>query len=78
MTFTDDDLKRLKEGISKGSIPICDNGFLLALLARLEAAEHFIDKTTDTYPHTKDSDVYRVWRKASGKAGDSADGGAGK
>jgi hypothetical protein len=76
MTFTDDDLKRLKER------PWCahekhaprDCGVLAsilesdlpALLARLEESEHFVTKAVDSYPHLKDSDVYQRWMKSCG------------
>lgn len=67
MTFTDDDLKRLKE--------FGENEFLVeseyqeihqllpALLTRLEAAEKFLEGYSDL----KDDQTYEAWRKAAGK-----------
>ena len=66
MTFTDDDLKRLKEmvlnceafyGMNQPPIPLR----LSTLLARLEAAEKALDHNVPTDPD------YIAWRKAAGK-----------
>jgi hypothetical protein len=72
VTFTDDDLKRLKEMLNKCD---CDSGHQTptvgshvlqkAVLARLEAAENLIalDKRYwEMYPTH-----YEAWRKAAGK-----------
>lgn len=62
MPFTDEDLKRLKDGLdNKISISLSDAQFK-ALLARLEAAE-------DVASHVTDCPLVFIerWRKAAGK-----------
>ncbi len=68
MTFTDDDLKRLKHYVNHPDDPpdIISIDYR-ALLARLEESEHFVTKAVDSYPHLKDSDVYRKWRESCGR-----------
>lgn len=68
MTFSDDDLKRLKHIlIEDKKLGTLDQGVfideLLALLARLEAAERFLEGYSDL----KDDPTYEAWRKAAGK-----------
>ena len=68
MTFTDDDLKRLKE---RADFHRFDTNGLMsreifdALLARLEAAEKVIKKY-HTWEDWDDS-AYKAWRKAAGR-----------
>jgi hypothetical protein len=74
MTFTDDDLKRVKGEIPKG---MAGYGFddmdtftmedLQALIARLEAAEAVIRVTDEHGFNDRAFDVYETWRKAAGK-----------
>lgn len=65
MTFTDDDLKRLKSQLALEISPdedvLINNGEVDALLARLEAAERCIN------PANCYAVDYEAWRKASGK-----------
>ncbi len=58
MTFTDDDLKRLKKTWCGMNIPMDK---MQALLARLESAEKCVDACGCFTPE------YEVWRKACGK-----------
>ena len=70
--FTDDDLKRLKEGI-KAAIPMKPIGMYIvemeALLTRLEAAER-VCNTLLLVRDAASEEIqkhYRVWRRAAGK-----------
>lgn len=78
MTFTDDDLKRLKEHIRLGVDPRLQIEGYEALLARLEASEnanvraqHLLDRVDwkSGLPGEIDNlvDALKVWRKACGK-----------
>lgn len=77
MTFTDDDLKRLKEDVQVFErlevSPFSSKEAIAALLARLEAAERIVNrmcvhagpwrgKLDDCF-----KDDVKAWRKASGK-----------
>ncbi len=77
MTFTDDDLKRLKELMfTEFEIEDIDAQNILNLLARLEAAERAIfslqiirgcclmDKT---HFHGDEDSLVKAWRKSAGK-----------
>lgn len=71
MTFTDDDLKRLKEHL-EGSCYVTTEWFdarklMPALLARLEAAEVCI---SNGLLSPIDESTYNAWLRASGKAGE--------
>jgi hypothetical protein len=82
MPFTDDDLKRLKEDMSRPFWAISQDN-VKALLARLEAAEAMIEYTHDdedcpkTFTAIPEKDrkpcqcgldeKYEAWRKACGK-----------
>jgi hypothetical protein len=61
-TFTDEDLKRLKEWAKDGWSPNIE-----ALLARLEAAEMVIKKSWQVRDTVNLEDERQVWRKAAGK-----------
>jgi hypothetical protein len=74
MTFTDDDLKRLKEDLQERKddhyelAGRLDIESMEALLARLEAAEILIEAFMDREgmgPFWKEE--YEAWRKAAGK-----------
>jgi len=71
MTFTDDDLKRLKEDLKQYSphVPLSTaNGH--ALVARLKAAEKVIGTQADHICHGEDCsgcEAWESWRKAAGK-----------
>lgn len=69
MAFTDDDLKRFREQeISRSPHLASDKENLIkALLARLEAAERFIEKEVKAYPHIQRGNIYIAWLKASGR-----------
>ncbi len=77
MTFTDDDLKRLKEyGECKADFFFCENASLDSLLARLETAEVAVQEaqlfilggTAGGDIHWESfQDAYKVWCKAAGK-----------
>lgn len=61
MTFTDDDLKRLKE-----RNPLQMKGAeILYLLARLEAAEKCLEAANQE--GGIDSNLFKAWHKAAGK-----------
>lgn len=64
MAFTDDDLKRLKEETKGDEEP---PWYLEALLARLEAAERCILRTTQDEEGLIESEDYTAWRQAAGK-----------
>lgn len=69
MSFTDDDLKRLKEGIRTGNFDFTEAllpGQMQALLARLEAAENWALALLGT-DITKARQDEEAWRKACGK-----------
>lgn len=81
-TFTDDDLKRLKMNIIEPSLAMAtDNEFkpstnfsemILALLARLEAAEKFRQLVIENFRSRMPKelvDADDAWHKASGKVG---------
>lgn len=65
MSFTYEDLKRLKElfKVTGGE----DNGVLPALIARLEAAELTVETWVNLMPQLENTAVYKDWRKAAGK-----------
>lgn len=73
MNFTNDDLKRLKEGLCVKEL--CDGCItchtVKALLARLEAAEDLLESLLTIIPHDERSasmdDQEYAWRKAVGK-----------
>jgi hypothetical protein len=69
MTFSDEDLKRLKEEVSLGDVSHTSPNELASLLARLEAAEvcaKLLDlKGSDEFTFA-DEDAVRAWRKAAG------------
>lgn len=80
MTFTDDDLKQVKEYCEvrrdlSHDVPVHpDIAFLgesvLALVARLEAAEHLVEHLhgPSAAPCCQIAeDLYQAWRKAAGK-----------
>jgi hypothetical protein len=66
VTFTDDDLKRYKNHDYSLPQQASWNDAIDALLARLEAAEHFINTNFMT-TEWKDQPCYKAWRKACGK-----------
>jgi hypothetical protein len=66
MKFTDDDLKQLKELVADKSmwpVELKSPKVFIALLARLESAEKFLDGYSDL----KDDPTYEAWRKTAGK-----------
>jgi len=65
MTFTDDDLKRLKEGLNGKPESVIDfeSGWLTALLHRLECAERLI-WSLDPHEGVIDKDFVRESRRA--------------
>jgi len=76
MSFTDEEIKKLKDEIERANMPLRD-AWLVALLARLEAAEAVIESADGQCPHTwTDHDLgpcevalaMKVWRKAAGKS----------
>lgn len=74
MTFSDHDLKRLKEDIARfketGAHPFSIQGPQLdALIARLEAAEAIVDRC-ECKPHRQSlgCEGYLTWRKRAGKS----------
>jgi hypothetical protein len=66
MTFTDDDLKRLKDSLSyvQGYSIVKDVWKLPALLARLKAAEFYIERQRADNGYLE---ALKAWRKAAGK-----------
>jgi hypothetical protein len=69
MTFTDDDLKRLKEQrviVHEGIHVAVKKVELQALLARLEAAERVIAKHFELM-NISTFEELQAWRKAAGK-----------
>lgn len=73
--FTDEDLKRLKKAVAEQppfweDIILTEDGgerfYLQALIARLEAAEEFINKSFMPVEY-EDYPDYKEWRKAAGK-----------
>ena len=75
MSFTDSDLKRLKDCIDKGDdldwMYTIHDGFtddkLKALLARLETAEAFCSGVIDNYATVDLDGLAEAWLTASGK-----------
>lgn len=70
MTFTDEELKRLKEEIASDFPRMGTPSYMLPLLRRLEAAEKLLppEALEDCgEPRCTDCAVYRPWRKAAGK-----------
>jgi hypothetical protein len=70
MTFSDDDLKRLKEVANKEGMTVIGMDDCNALLARLEAAERCLTPTTDYCMQCYCADCEsnrKAWRKAWGK-----------
>ena len=73
MTFTDDDLKKLKKEFADWNFPRVDNNVMEALLARLEAAEKVCKFISDkSYLELPDNakrlaTLELAWRKAAGK-----------
>ena len=66
--FTDDDLMRLEASEGQhGPHSQYEKGFLMALIARLEAAEVLIAVIENCDPSFQDTPVYEAWRKAAGK-----------
>jgi hypothetical protein len=71
MSFSDNDLKRLKERIEHADAPPKSNGVglttvqLEALLARLEAAERYADRFEPI--DDEDIELLQAWRSAAGK-----------
>lgn len=65
MIFSDDDLKRLKEG----KLPIQAGQKFAALLARLEAAEKALNRAERHHNafHCVFDEHYKAWRKACGR-----------
>lgn len=67
MTFTDEDLKRLKDHANEKYWRFyCDSKVVNPLLARLEAAEEYIDHLQQC-DGCNDEIAYKIWRKACGK-----------
>jgi hypothetical protein len=77
MSFTDDDLKRLKRYVKNGSVECISFEDVEALLARLEAAEAVCKASSEVVrPRERIGDAPRelkilnaleAWRKAAGK-----------
>ena len=70
MTLTDEDLKRLKEGANDFPNERFIKGHdVLALIARLEAAEEFAEEARAhcKYDCNECGKVRDAWRKAAGK-----------
>jgi hypothetical protein len=71
MTFSDDDLKRLKERITnpKHDHTISNNLKIPALLARLEAAEEMAEhiKSNECCGCDEGIKLYETWCKKAGK-----------
>lgn len=73
MTFTDDDLKRLKDSIKLSLDSHEYEPELAVLVTRLEAAEAFVESATRVYPWLKETIAgaigqhYEASRKAAGK-----------
>lgn len=65
-TFTDEDLKRLKEQYSIAGIESVENK-LPALLARLEAAEKHMERHEMGCRRRGRCSYYEAWRQVSGK-----------
>jgi hypothetical protein len=61
MSFTDDDLKRLEEDLEGEDYQVVDRQIVLALLARLEAAEDFIEAVS-YYSVAADDELLNCWR----------------
>lgn len=66
-TFSDEDLKQLKEKVNKPGSCMLRNEPMQALLARLEAAELYCEDSTIGNQWLKHIESYKAWRKACGK-----------
>ncbi len=68
--LSDDDLKRLKGRMKDADVPA---SHVKLLLARLEAAEKFVESSTGAYPWLKETIAgttgqrFDEWRKACGR-----------
>jgi hypothetical protein len=70
MSFTDEDLKELKEYIEEAGDSCDIRGYQVnALLARLEAAErmYLIIESKMSIPEKQQEHIIEAWRKACGK-----------
>jgi hypothetical protein len=65
-SFTDDELRVLKEMCKNGNFPI-EGQSLLPLLARLEAAEKVCEEYVKPEIESDIQSAYVEWRKAAGK-----------
>lgn len=64
--FSDEDLKRLKEVITYANFPSVAACELKDLLARLEAAERYIELKSDG-KHEESIGAYKAWWRSAGK-----------
>ena len=64
MSFTDDDLKQLKERLTRWDTTN-DRDTIEAILARLEAAENFVKAVMQDDPSYGDMPEWRAWRNAT-------------
>lgn len=64
MTFSDEDLKQLKERLTNE--PSFDNYLLVPLLARLDAAEVIVHNHIKDEGQSNGCDAVKAWRKACG------------
>ena len=67
MTFTDDQVQSLKSNIASIGSGYIDGKLLLALLARLKAAEKCIKRHLLDCPDVSHCNCTHVWRKVAGK-----------
>jgi hypothetical protein len=73
MTFTDDNLQELKDGIRLNALHnepvIFTVDDIMALLARLEAGERLIkfSRSLGNWNLARADELYIAWRKAAGK-----------
>lgn len=68
MSFTDEDLKRLKDDASRTLSGVyLTKEKILILLARLEAAEQALRSRTFSDSVMEQEADYEVWKKAAGK-----------
>ena len=65
MTFTDEDLKRLKIDSEAWVSPYWDHKKIQALLHRLECAEAYACECREL--GADDTELYEAWRKSAGK-----------
>lgn len=63
--FTDEDLKRLKDYLSRNNEYIATTS-IRAFVERLDAAEKVLNRTGTFWPIELDDDV-QAWRKAAGR-----------